>query len=179
MDVGRVASAILMFVAGIVEVMLAFRFVLKMFAASGSAEFTRWLYSSTDPLVGFFEGVFPSFSLGGVVEVELHTVLAIVVYAVSALILLQLIRAFEGVIVKPKGPSGPAIPQGQSGPQQPPQGGAPQNFPPAGQNPPQNAPQQMGQQQPPGPVQNSQQNQNQQGQVPPQHPGGQGPGPGS
>jgi uncharacterized protein YggT (Ycf19 family) len=101
MDLGRVASAILYFITGIVEVLIIFRIILMLFAADNTAQFTVWLYSSTDPLVAPFQGVFPTINLGNVITFEISSALALIVYGVAALVLVQLIRMFDGLMVRP------------------------------------------------------------------------------
>lgn len=113
MDIGKVASGIIIFFIGLVEVLLGFRFIFMLLAANSTAQFSSWVYASTDTLVAPFQGVFPSFGAAQF-TLELGTVLAMVVYGVGGFVFLQLTKYFEGMIVKPKMPSPAAS---QSAPQ--------------------------------------------------------------
>lgn len=67
----------------VVEVLLAFRFALKLFAANPSAGFTDIIYTLSVPLVAPFIYVFNVWSIGGG-RVEWGTLLALFVYWVLA-----------------------------------------------------------------------------------------------
>ena len=85
-----VARRVVYYVLGIVEILLAFRFLLKLFAANASSPFVAFIYGITGPLVFPFEGVFRGFATGGA-AFEPGTLLAIAVYAVLAWIIDRLI----------------------------------------------------------------------------------------
>jgi uncharacterized protein YggT (Ycf19 family) len=74
------ASQIVYTIGGIVEALILIRLVLELLAANPNAGFTNLIYSITDPLVGPFQGVFPSPQTHGSV-LDLAAVLAIIVYA--------------------------------------------------------------------------------------------------
>jgi uncharacterized protein YggT (Ycf19 family) len=74
------ASQIVYTIGGIVEALIVIRLVLELLAANPNAGFTNLIYSITDPLVGPFQGVFPSPQTHGSV-LDLAAVLAIIVYA--------------------------------------------------------------------------------------------------
>ncbi|RJR30373.1 hypothetical protein C4564_00100 [Candidatus Microgenomates bacterium] len=99
MDIGKVALGIVTFFLGVIEALLGFRFVLKILAANSTAQFTEFVYSSSDPLVSAFQGVFPSFEVAGF-TLELHTILAMVAFGVVGVVIIVLLRHFEGVKVK-------------------------------------------------------------------------------
>ncbi len=109
MDIGKVASGIILFFIGLVEVLLGFRFIFMLLAASSTAQFSNWVYGATDPLVFPFQGVFPTFTVASF-SLELATVLGMIVYGVTGFILLQLTKYFEGAVVKPKMPSSAVTP---------------------------------------------------------------------
>lgn len=85
-----VVRRIVYYVLGIVEILLAFRFLLKLFAANPSSPFVAFIYGLTAPLVFPFEGVFRGFETGGA-TFEPGTLLAIAVYAVLAWVIDRLI----------------------------------------------------------------------------------------
>ena len=66
-----------------IEVLLAFRFVLKIFAANPSAGFTDIIYTLSAPLVAPFIYVFDIWAIGGN-RIEWGTLLALFVYWVLA-----------------------------------------------------------------------------------------------
>ena len=78
MDVGRISSALIIFVSAVVEVLIVLRLILMLFAANSSAAFTSWVYDSTDPLVEPFSGVFPTLDLAGIITLELSSLLALI-----------------------------------------------------------------------------------------------------
>ena len=69
---------------GLIEVLLAIRFVLKALAANAEAGFAQLIYGVTAPLVAPFMGLFgtPQAATGAVLE--LHTLIAMVIYALLA-----------------------------------------------------------------------------------------------
>jgi uncharacterized protein YggT (Ycf19 family) len=72
---------------GIVEVVLAFRFVLKLFGANPNSGFVEFVYAITGPLTAPFRGIFSSPTAQGDVTTsvfETSTVVAIIVYAIIA-----------------------------------------------------------------------------------------------
>jgi YGGT family protein len=77
-------------VFGLLEVLLLFRLVLKLLAANPGAGFTSLVYQLSEPFVALFRGVFPTPAASGSV-LELFTVLAMIVYAVVAWAIGQLI----------------------------------------------------------------------------------------
>jgi hypothetical protein len=69
---------------GVIEALLVIRFVLKALAANAEAGFAQLIYGLTAPLVAPFMGLFgtPQAATGAVLE--LHTLIAIVIYALVA-----------------------------------------------------------------------------------------------
>jgi YGGT family protein len=83
-------SEIVWFLLTILELLLIFRFVLKLLAANTSAGFTNFIYSASLPFVKPFQYVIPtSYSQGAVLEWS--TVLAMVVYWLVASLIIYLI----------------------------------------------------------------------------------------
>jgi hypothetical protein len=74
---------------GLVEALLAIRFVLKALGANADAGFAQLIYSVTGPLVAPFRGLFgtPQAASGAVLEV--HTLIALVIYALVAWLLVR------------------------------------------------------------------------------------------
>jgi hypothetical protein len=84
------ASQIVYFIFGIVEALIVIRIILKLLAANPNAGFSNLIYIVTNPLVAFFQGVFPEPQSNGSV-LELSALLALVVYALLAWGIVRLI----------------------------------------------------------------------------------------
>ena len=72
---------------GIVEVLLAFRFVLKLLGANPNSGFVTFVYNVSGPLNAPFRGIFTSPTAHGNITTsvfETSTVVAIIVYAIVA-----------------------------------------------------------------------------------------------
>lgn len=73
------ATQVVWYLVGLIEVLLLFRFLLKLLAANPLAGFTNFIYSVTLPLVAPFLPVFPRVRVEGSVF-EWSTLLAMLVY---------------------------------------------------------------------------------------------------
>jgi hypothetical protein len=76
-------NQIIWYVLGVVEIVLAFRIVLKAIAADQSSGFTSLIYSLTGPLALPFRGIVGE-SVSGSSLIEWSSVFALVVYLVIA-----------------------------------------------------------------------------------------------
>lgn len=72
-------TQIVWYIVGIVEALLAFRFILKLLAANPTAGFSSFIYGITQPLAGPFLNVFRIPKVEGSI-LEWTTLLAMVVY---------------------------------------------------------------------------------------------------
>jgi hypothetical protein len=84
---------IVYFIAGIIEVLLAFRLVFHLFAANPSSGIVMFIDGVTAPFMSPFTAIFPSSSFGAGVF-EWPVLLAIAVYAVLAFGIVELINVF-------------------------------------------------------------------------------------
>jgi YggT family protein len=76
-------------VFGLIEALIAIRFVLKALGANPSAGFAQFIYGITNPLVAPFYGLFGNpASQGSVLEV--HSIVALIVYALLAWLIVRL-----------------------------------------------------------------------------------------
>lgn len=83
------------YVLGVIEVLLAFRFIFKFLGANPGSGFVGFLYTVTGIFTAPFSGIFNPFVTGGLVArsvFEPATVIAAMVYAVAAWGLVNLIR---------------------------------------------------------------------------------------
>lgn len=79
-----VASRVVWFIAGVILVLLAFRFVLALLGANPNNAFADFIYDTSYPFVAPFFGLFGYDLQYGVSRFETFTLIAIAVYAVVA-----------------------------------------------------------------------------------------------
>lgn len=87
------------FIFGTLEILLAFRFVLKLLGASLSSSFVNSIYDLSRIFVWPFEGIFRTGTTQGVETTavfEPATLVAMIVYAVLAWGIVKLISIFSG-----------------------------------------------------------------------------------
>ena len=80
---------------GVVETLLAFRFVLKLFGANPESGFTSFVYAVSSPFTAPFRGIFSTPTTDGDVTTavfETSTLVAMVVYAVVVWGLIKLVN---------------------------------------------------------------------------------------
>lgn len=82
-------TQIVWFLLSLLEVLLAFRFVLKFTAANASAGFTNFIYGVTWPFTAPFLAVFPNTKVQGSIF-EWTTLLAMLVYWMIALAIIKI-----------------------------------------------------------------------------------------
>ncbi len=74
-------------VVGVVEAVLLIRFVLKALGANAEAGFAQFIYGVTGPLVAPFLGLFGTPQSASGATLELHTLIALVIYVLVAWLL--------------------------------------------------------------------------------------------
>jgi len=90
----RLVQAIYL-IFGIIEALIAIRIVLRALGANPQAGFAQLIYGLTAPLVAPFAGLFGNPQAGGSV-LELHSIVALVVYALVAWLLGKLVWLLFG-----------------------------------------------------------------------------------
>jgi hypothetical protein len=85
------AVQVVWFLAGLVDVILALRFVLKLLAANPTSAFVNFTYNLSELLVAPFRGIFGTTATGGSV-LEPASLVAIAIYSLIAWGLVALIR---------------------------------------------------------------------------------------
>jgi cation transport ATPase len=78
------AARIIWYIAGVLLVLLAFRFVLALLGANPNNGFADFIYSASHPFVAPFFGLFGYTNQIGVSKFEIYTLIAMAVYAVVA-----------------------------------------------------------------------------------------------
>src|SRR5215212_3334767 len=80
---------------GIIEGLIAIRFVLRLLGANQAAGFASFIYGVTAPFVAPFVGLFGTPNFDGAV-LELHSITAIIVYALLAWVLAKIVQLTMG-----------------------------------------------------------------------------------
>lgn len=93
-------SGFINFLFGLIEGLLGLRVILKLFGANATAPFVNWVYSVTAPLLGPFKGAFPAPALEGGFVIEFTALFAMLVYALVAYLLLELVAQTNQLSVK-------------------------------------------------------------------------------
>lgn len=83
-------------VIGLIEILLSFRFVLKLLAANSAASFVGWIYATTEPLLQPFLFAFPTPSVKGGFVLEFTTLFAIFAYAFIGYMVIELLEVVAG-----------------------------------------------------------------------------------
>lgn len=90
---------IIYFFLGLLEILLAFRLVLKMMGASSASAFVRIIYDITNIFIMPFEGIFRQGITEGIETTavfEPSTLFALIVYALLAWGIVKLVRISSG-----------------------------------------------------------------------------------
>ena len=90
-----VAQRIIWYIAGVLLVLLAFRFVLALLGANPDNPFADFIYSVSHPFVAPFFSLFGYDLQYGVSRFEIYTLVAMAVYAVVAYLLARLFALRE------------------------------------------------------------------------------------
>lgn len=80
MNQSKLLSSLIQLIASLVEIIIGFRILLKLFGASTQAPFVRWIYQTSSPLLTPFSGMFPSPQLDGLFQIEFSAIFALIVY---------------------------------------------------------------------------------------------------
>ncbi|MEO6797142.1 MAG: YggT family protein [Candidatus Dormibacter sp.] len=78
-------------IVGLIDTLIAIRFLLKMFGANTASAFVSFMYALTDPLVAPFHGIFNTAAAGRSVF-EPESVVAIIIYSLIGWGIVSLIR---------------------------------------------------------------------------------------
>ncbi|MBA3732868.1 YggT family protein [Patescibacteria group bacterium] len=81
-------TQVVWYILGVIEALLAFRFVLKLMGANPSAGFTNFIYALSHPFAAPFSAVFQTSSVSGSVF-EWTTILAMFVYWIVAFAIIK------------------------------------------------------------------------------------------
>jgi uncharacterized protein YggT (Ycf19 family) len=88
-----VLSRVVWLVAGVIILLLAFRFVLALLGANTTNGFAQFIYNTSHPFVAPFFGLFNYNNIQyGISRFEIYTLVAIAVYAAIAWVLASLVN---------------------------------------------------------------------------------------
>ena len=79
------------FLGGLVEALLALRFIFQLLGANRGSQFVDFIYDLSQPLVAPFFGIFGSTPAFGVGRLEIETLVALLVYAFVTYLVARLI----------------------------------------------------------------------------------------
>lgn len=96
----RLLNDLASFVIGLVEILLVFRFVLKLLGASPAAPFVAWVYDMSQPLLQPFLFAFPAPSVRGGFVLEFTTLFAIFAYAFLGYLIQEVLELISGYRTK-------------------------------------------------------------------------------
>jgi uncharacterized protein YggT (Ycf19 family) len=88
------ASSIIYYLLNAVEVILAARFLLRLLGANIATPFVNFVYAISAPFVAPFRGMFANATFDTGV-VEWTTIVALLIYAILAYAIVELIRRFS------------------------------------------------------------------------------------
>jgi uncharacterized protein YggT (Ycf19 family) len=94
----RLAVWLLYTIVLVTVVILMIAFVLQLFDASTSAEFTRWIYRSADSAMGPFRGIFPATEIGEGSVLNTSLLFAAAMYVIVAIVLDLMLRALTAKV---------------------------------------------------------------------------------
>lgn len=83
------------FIFGLIDILLVFRFVLKLLAANSQAGFVAWVYNTTQPLLNPFLMAFPTPKASGGFTLEFTTLFAIFAYTFIGYLVQELLSAVD------------------------------------------------------------------------------------
>ena len=83
----RIIATIINFVIGIIELILALRFLFRLFGALPTSSLVNWVYSTSAPFVEPFVGILPNINFGARSVLELTTLVALIIFGIIAAII--------------------------------------------------------------------------------------------
>lgn len=93
MSFRNIAVNLLNLFLGLVEIILALRFVLRLFGANATNGFVGWIYEMSAVLLEPFRGVFPTRVFENQYVLEFNTLFAMLMYAIIGMLLMWLMSA--------------------------------------------------------------------------------------
>jgi hypothetical protein len=89
-----IVKALIHFVLGIIQFLLAIRFILVFFSVSNKGQFVSWIYEKSAPIVSPLGNIFKDWKLGSFI-VSFNTLFALIVYSLAGYLILQIFNSFS------------------------------------------------------------------------------------
>jgi hypothetical protein len=86
------ATAVVYYILSIIEIILAMRLVFRLLGANPGNPFVSFIYGMGSALIAPFAGILPSQPIAAGAALEWSTIIAMLVYAIVAYLVIQLIR---------------------------------------------------------------------------------------
>lgn len=90
-DIAYLLRSIVNLMLAVVAILLAVRFIFRLFGANASNGLVDWVYQTTSEILGPFRGIFPATHLEGGFVIEFSTIFALLVYGLIGLLAFYLI----------------------------------------------------------------------------------------
>lgn len=91
MNTATVLLYLINLVFGLIELIIGLRIILKFLGANPNTPFVSWVYEVSRTLLFPFQGIFPSPVLSGGFVLEMSAIVALLVYALIAYIISQVV----------------------------------------------------------------------------------------
>lgn len=95
MNQSKFLSSLIQLFASLVEIIIGFRIILKLFGASTQAPFVRWVYQTSSPLLTPFSGMFPSPQIDGLFQIEFSAIFALIIYAFAFFLIIEIVNIVD------------------------------------------------------------------------------------
>ena len=91
----KLLKELLSLTMGLVEILLVFRFILKLLAANPNAGLVQWVYENSTPLLKPFLFIFPTPSVRGGFTLEFTTLFAVFAYAFIGYLIQEMLEILD------------------------------------------------------------------------------------
>jgi YggT family protein len=92
---GKLLKDLAALLFGLIEILLVFRFILKLLAANPNVGLVAWIYENTQPLLRPFLLMFPTPSVRGGFSLEFTTLFAIFAYAFIGYLIQEVLEMLD------------------------------------------------------------------------------------
>src|SRR5690349_101690 len=97
----RFLTPLIEIIVGLAEAVLVIRILLRLFAASPSAPFVHWIYSTSATLLEPFRGIFPTAVINRAYVLDFTALFALIIYAIIGGFLIYLASWLETAAMRP------------------------------------------------------------------------------
>lgn len=79
----------------LIETLILIRILISVFLSNSVHTFIKWVNSVSDIFISPFEGIAPSTLVIDKIEISLTPIVALIIYAIAAFVLSELIKSFR------------------------------------------------------------------------------------